>query len=564
MTKKIERMKLKNINIARLAIVGLITMCACDLNTVPEADLSEAIFWQTDNDFRQATNNLYRMASDPNAAGNYTSENYPIIADVMSDNAILRSFSSIGNGSYLPTSNFGPWNFDYAMIRVANNIIEKANAASFTSSSMARFKAEAKFFRAYSYADLVRRYGDVPLILKTLDTSDEELYASRTDVQVVVDSIYSDLDYAAANLPLASKLAVATEYGMATHGAALALKSRVALRRGTWKKFHGEGSGQEDLQIAKDAALAVIQSGEYQLFTKLGTDSYRQLFKTAGEGAQNKEAIWVWMYGPTNADTKVRNTNYPEQVAQGNYSITRSLVDAYLSIDGLPIEKSPLYQGQTNATSEFIDRDPRLNGTVIKKGDVYNYGPPYVPGLIAPTGYHITKYFDVNIPAKNLIGTIDLIVIRYAEVLLNYAEATYELAESISDGDLDLSINVLRDRVGMPHLTNAFVSSNGLNMRDEIRRERRVELGMEGFRYDDLLRWKTAETELPKEVLGVKLFPAEYPGVDPAAVNLNSDGFVIVEPDSKRNFDPAKNYLWPIPVSQIALNPSLAQNPNWD
>lgn len=557
-------MKLKNINIARLAIVGLVTLCACDLNTVPEADLSEAIFWQTDNDFRQATNNLYRMASDPNGAASYTSEHYPIIADVMSDNAILRSFSSIGNGSYLPTSNFGPWNFDYAIIRVANNIIEKANKASFTSSSMARFKAEAKFFRAYSYANLVRRYGDVPLVLKTVDTSDEELYAPRTDVGVVIDSIYSDLDYAAANLPVASKLALATEYGMATRGAALALKSRVALRRGTWKKFHGEGSGQVDLQIAKDAALAVMQSGEYQLFNKFGTDSYRQLFKTAGEGPQNKEAIWVWMYGPTNADTKVRTTNYPEQVIQGNYSVTRSLVDAYLSVDGLPIEKSPLYQGQVDASSEFIDRDPRLNGTVIKKGDIYNYGAPYVPGLIAPTGYHITKYYDVNIPAKNLIGTIDLMVIRYAEVLLNYAEATYELAESVSDADLDMSINLLRDRAGMPHLANAFVSSNGLNMRDEIRRERRVELGMEGFRYDDLLRWKTAETELPKEVLGVKLFPAEYPGVDPAVVNLNSDGFVIVEPDSKRNFDPAKNYLWPLPVSQIALNPNLAQNPNWN
>jgi len=557
-------MKLKNINIARLAIVGLVTLCACDLNTVPEADLSEAIFWQTDNDFRQGTNNLYRLVYDPNGAGNYTSEHYPLISDVMSDNAILRSFSSIGNGSYLPTSNFGPWNFDYAIIRVANNIIEKANAASFTSSSMARFKAEAKFFRAYSYANLVRRYGDVPLILKTLDTSDEELYGSRTDVQVVIDTIYADLDYAAANLPKASGLKVATEYGMATSGAALALKSRVALRRGTWKKFHGEGSGQEDLQIAKDAALAVMQSGEYQLFNTSGTDSYKKLFKLTGEGPQNKEAIWVWMYGPTSADSKVRTTNYPEQVTQGNYSVTRSLVDAYLCIDGLPIEKSPKYQGQVDASSEFIDRDPRLNGTVVKKGDVYNFGAPYVPGLIAPTGYHLTKYYDVNIPAKNLIGTIDVMVIRLAEVLLNYAEASYELAGSISDGDLDISINLLRDRAGMPHLTNAFVSSNGLDMREEIRRERRVELAMEGFRYDDLLRWKTAEIELPKEVLGVKLFPAEYPGVDPAAVNLNADGFVIVEPDSKRNFDPAKNYLWPLPVSQIALNPNLAQNPNWD
>lgn len=556
-------MILRHINITRVAIVSLFTLFACDLQTVPESDLSEAIFWQSDGDFRQATNDLYRMISDPNGLGNYTAEQYPIIADVMSDNAVLRSFSAISNGSYLPASNFGPWNDNYSVIRVANNILEKAQAATFVSASLSRFKAEAKFIRAYAYQDLVRRYGDVPLILKPLDTNDDELYAPRTDVEVVIDSIYSDLDYAAANLPEFSKLALASEYGMATRGAALALKSRVALRRGTWNKFHGAGSAQKHLQIAKDAAQAVMQSGEYKLYTASGTDSYRQLFKLKGEGPANKEAIWAWLYGPESADTKVRTTNYSAIVNQGNYSITRSLVDAYLSVDGLPIEKSGLYQGHQDASSEFVDRDPRLNGLVIKKGDSYGFGTPYVPGLIAPTGYHITKYYDVNVAAKNLIGTVDLMIIRYAEVLLNYAEATYELSDAISDADLDLSINLLRDRVAMPHLTNAFVGANALNMRDEIRRERRVELAMEGFRYDDLLRWKTAETELPKAVLGAKLFAGEYPGVDPTAVNLTADGFVIVEPDEKRNFDPAKHYLWPLPVTQIALNPNLGQNPNW-
>src|SRR5688500_7143518 len=129
-------MILRYINITRLAIVGLFTLAACDLQTVPEADLSEAIFWQTDGDFRQATNDLYRMISDPNGLGNYTSEHYPIIADVMSDNAVLRSFSAIGNGSYLPESDFGPWDDNYAVIRVANNVIEKANAATFVSSAL--------------------------------------------------------------------------------------------------------------------------------------------------------------------------------------------------------------------------------------------------------------------------------------------------------------------------------------------------------------------------------------------------------------------------------------------
>lgn len=552
-------MKIKNLKIARFAIIGLFTLAACDLETVPEANLSDAIFWQTDNDFRQATNNLY----DITESVGYTQEEYPLIADVMSDNAVLRSFSPIGNGSYLPSSNFGPWDLEYRIIRVSNNILEKAGAATFTSTSLPRFKAEAKFFRAYAYAELVRRYGDVPLVLRTLDTSDEILYAPQSDREVVIDTIYSDLDYAAANLPVASDLNVATEYGMVTRGAALALKSRVALRAGTWNKFHEGSNFQEHLQIAKDAALEVMQGSEYELFDAYGSDSYHKLFKLAGEGPGNKEAIWVWMYGPTDADTKIRPTNYPEQVIQGTYSITRSLVDSYLCTDGLPIEESDLYQGRTNATSEFENRDPRLNGTVVKKGDSYGYGTPFVPSLTAPTGYFITKYYDANAEARSLIGTLDVMYLRYAEVLLNYAEAAYELNDAIGDEDLNMSINFLRDRAAMPHLTNTFVIDNGLNMRDEIRRERRVELAMEGFRYDDLLRWKTAETELPKASLGVTLFAAEYPGVNPSSVNLTADNIVIVEPAAKRNFDPAKQYLWPLPVSQLALNENLEQNPNW-
>lgn len=550
-------MKLKNMKMTRVAIVGLLTLAACDLDTVPESNLSDGIFWQTDNDFRQATNNLYKTV----VIDSWEQE-YPAIADVMSDNAFAKTAdftANISNGSYLPTANFGPWNHDYSMIRGANNIIERARAAGFASTSLSRFKGEAKFFRAFAYQDLVRRYGSVPLILKTLDTSDGELYEPRTDVQVVVDSMYRDLDYAAAHLPKASELKNATEYGMATSGAALALKSRIALRRGTWKKFHGEGSYQQDLQIAKDAALQVMQSDEYQLFDQFGTDSYRKLFKAAGEGPTNHEAIWVWMYG----ETAIRYSNFPPKAAQGSYSVTRSLVDSYLCTDGLPIEKSPLYQGQQNSTSEYIDRDPRLDGTVIKKDDPYGYGALYIPALLGgSTGYHVEKNYDLG-GAGSQLQNIDLIVLRYGEVLLNYAEATFELSDAISDADLDLSINRLRDRVAMLHLTNAFVTTNGLEMREEIRRERRVELAMEGLRYDDLLRWKTAETELPKPLLGVRLFAAEYPSVDPSAVNMTADSVVIAEPASKRSFDPSKQYLWPVPVTQLALNPNLEQNPNW-
>jgi hypothetical protein len=541
-----------------LTFVGLLTFNACNLTTVPESNLSNAVYWQTDDDFRQAANDLYDLSMV-----NYTAEDYPLIADVMSDNAILTPFSTISNGSYLPSANFGPWNEDYSLIRMANNIIEKARTASFQSANLPRFEGEAMFFRAYGYADLVRRYGDVPLILKTLDIDSKGLLAPRTDRETVIDTIYRDLDYAAANLPTASELDPATEWGMVTKGAALALESRVALREGTWNKFHSDANFKNHLQIAKDAALKVMQSGEYQLFTAYGDSSYKRLFKQDGEDpATNKEAIWVWLYGPDNQSAKqqIRLNNYSAKTAQGEYAISRSLVNSYLCTDGLPIDQSPLYKGETKAYSEFENRDPRLNGTVIKKGDIYGQAStPFIPNLNAPSGYFITKYYDEDQGS----GPVNVMIIRYAEVLLNYAEATYELDDAISDADLDMSINLLRDRVNMPHLTNAFVTAHGLNMRSEIRRERRVELGMEGFRYDDLLRWKTAELELPKATEGVRLFAAEYPGVDPATVNMTADSIVIVEPASKRHFDASKQYLWPLPVDQLALNPNLKQNPGW-
>jgi hypothetical protein len=280
-----------------------------------------------------------------------------------------------------------------------------------------------------------------------------------------------------------------------------------------------------------------------------------------GEGPENKEVIWVYMYG-INSDVSIRENSYAAFTTQGFCGISKSLVDAYLCTDGLPIDQSPLYQGRQYAFSEFENRDPRLNGTVVKEGDIYMSGNPFIPRLTSVTGYEVNKYFDQE-GTQAVNRYMDIMLIRLGEVLLNYAEATFELDDAISDQDLDISINVLRDRVGMPHLTNAFVAANGLNMREEIRRERRVELGMEGFRYDDLLRWKTAEVELPKEVLGVRLFTAEYPGVDPSIVNLTQDSIVIAEPASKRSFDPSKHYLWPLPLNQMALNPNLEQNSNW-
>lgn len=161
-------------------------------------------------------------------------------------------------------------------------------------------------------------------------------------------------------------------------------------------------------------------------------------------------------------------------------------------------------------------------------------------------------------------------LIRYAEVLLNYAEAIYERNGTISDADIDLSINKLRSRVNMPRLTNAFAMANGLTMQAELRRERTVELCLEGFRYDDLRRWKTAEIEMPKDVKGIKIegtsWAARAPYNDPSYLNkIDANGFLIVE--QNRKFDPGKNYLQPLPTREIAFyttnGKELTQNPGW-
>lgn len=206
---------------------------------------------------------------------------------------------------------------------------------------------------------------------------------------------------------------------------------------------------------------------------------------------------------------------------------------------------------------------------------VANY--PDKPQRNFNTGYILYKYMSED-PVANNSGQMgdaslfdfDRHLIRYAEVLLTYAEAVFEKNGAISDADLNLSINVIRDRAGMPHLTNAFAAANNLDMRTEIRRERTVELALEGFRYDDIRRWKTAETELPQDIKGIKIKGSAWQSYplysDPSFQNrTDADGFLISE--TGRTFDPNKNYLQPLPAREVAFYATngfeLQQNPGW-
>src|SRR5690606_1455632 len=203
-----------------------------------------------------------------------------------------------------------------------------------------------------------------------------------------------------------------------------------------------------------------------------------------------------------------------------------------------------------------------MSTTIFKLGDPYFQEQLFtVPSLT----YHVTGFVSRKFVDPKDLGTnnrtfIDRPLIRYAEVLLAFAEATYELNGSNSDEDLDRSLNLLRERVGMPALTNQFVENNGLDMRDEIRSERRTELAVEGNRYWDIIRWKIAEEVLPGDVLGSYYFEGGFGAGEP---NVTDDNFILVQRGSTRTFNSGRDYLWPFPVEELALNENLEQNPGW-
>lgn len=565
-----------------LTALGAVTLwaasCTSELDQFTQTVITDPVFWKTESDLIAGTNYLY--TSMPSFDTPYE--------DLMSDFAVdirTTTVNAVSDGSRNAPSNESRWSNAYAYIRAANNVIEKS--AGVPNSPMKTYCiAQARFFRAMSYFNLVKIYGDVPYINKTISgREDEMLYTPRTDRRIVVDSIYADLDFAAANSPQADELPLRAtaagtagrEYGRITRSAALAFKSRVALYEGSWHKFHGEPElkGAKDpakhFTIAKAAAQTVMQEGRHSLFTGSGDLSYQDLFRYPGEYyGNNKENIMVRLYGQNLSNNVASHSYMRPGLTDGGNAATRAYVLTALYSDGLPVGKSPLDMNgkETGLLTDTENRDPRLVQTLFKVGDPYSSiagGNPLYPNTFY---YNQQKYWTGQADFIQQTVFLDYIAIRYGEVLLNYAEATYELGNAISDADLDASINLLRkratnnDNTKLPLLTNAFVSANGLNMRDEIRRERTVELAFEGFRYWDIIRWKTAEEVLPKAILMRKFYSdVNYGGaVTPPLQN----GYVLFQSAERRRFDPQRDYLWPLPTAQIGLsNGTLTQNPNW-
>jgi hypothetical protein len=537
---------------------GLLLVGCKKLDRLPESELSDDQFWNTESDLVNACNRLYQQL-DANWIDN------------RADDVMNTSPDQISNGNRSIPNTSGDWNDRYDEIFTANNILEKAGRAKVTTAIRNRYYGEARFFRAYAYANLVTKYGDVPLVLKVLAVNSPELTMGRTAREQVVKAIYDDLDSAALWLPKRTEI-IAAQYGRVSKSTALALKARVALYEGTRGKFHNSGTGwQNHLQVAIAAAQSVMAEG-HVLFS-----NYGDLFLEAGEAATNSENILVKIFGVSNTNLVLGHNN-SRDLENGRMSPSRNLLRQYLYSDGLPgyntdgtipAKRSAMFVTEANETSYntvFDNRDPRVGFTFIKSGESA-YQSPWVPktSLGSRTAFAPKKGFSKIDQTISGAATLDRILIRYAEVLLIYAEAKFELNGTISDADLNLSVNALRTRAGFaPKLTNAFVTANNLSMQEEIRRERTVELAMEGFRYNDLIRWKTAETVLPKEILGGKFITAEWVGTNANSLNLNADKILVVEPATTRNFIANRDYLYPVPLNEITLSEgNVKQNPNW-
>lgn len=561
-------MKRTNIFFSSLLLIILVASCR-KVDRLPETEINDNDFWKSEADFKAGANYLYTFLPGPNDWFEGDDR-----GDLWADETFGNSTNTISDGSRTAPATDNGYTRPYLVIRAANNILEKAEGAKdlVAASALNRYRGEALFFRAWGHAALVQRFGDIQLITKTLNEASPELYMARDPRDKVIDQVYADLDSAALYLPTASAIGTA-DFGRVSKTAASAFKARVALFEGTRAKFHNYGDPAKHLNIAVAAANAVMTSSQHSLFS-----SYYSQFQIAGEGFANKENILVKQFGINNAD-RVLTHNYARRLENGVNGPTQSLVDAYLMKDGLPISKSPLYKRPSTVVSAttitkneewFINRDPRMTATIMKRGDEYTTSGAFTISTLnlQKTGYMPRKYFnrdDWNTQA----GLQDRTLIRYAEVLLIWAEAKFELNNAITDAELNMSINLLRTRAGnatppavnapMPPLTNAFVIANGLDMREEIRRERRVELAMEGFRYWDLNRWKTAEVELVKPIRG-NFFFTEF-GTQ-AAVK-DADGYILLQAASFRSFNPARDYLFPIPTQEIAQNNKLVQNPGW-
>lgn len=579
-----------------LLILAAFTLLSCNddfLERYPLDEISPNDYWKTPNDLKIYCNQFY--GAFPVHSG---WSNFMFYWDNNSDNLVPRDFNKRLAGTRIIPSSGAGWN--WKNIHKVNYILANYKTVNGAEAEIKHYVGEAKFFRAWYYFEKVKSFGNVPWISKPLNIDSPELYDGRLDRNVIVDSILVDLDYAIENLKTKEK----AESFRLNRSIALAFKSRVCLYEGTWEKYHAntvfgvKGSdGTKYLQLAAEAAGKLITEAKYSVYkTGKKSEDYHNLFNQVDYSGNSEVMLWK-KYDKDLGVTHNLSMRIPQQGL--NTGLSKSLVDSYLCTDGNPISSSPLYDANSEASLTAItaNRDARLSQTVLVPKDIMNIQGAdttfFEKPLIVSTGedrctsgFQIFKgaTSDYDQRKNHNIGTIGCIVFRWAEVLLNYAEAKAELG-TITQGDIDKTINELRSRVGMPDmkLATIVVDPNKAfpalsDIINEVRRERRVELALEGQRLNDLLRWRAHDQFNGKKPLGFKYVGSDLDGayLDKDGNNqvklgdnlfVNATGYIDTYKETLPagfNFDPKRDYLNPMPTEELLLNPKLGQNPGWE
>lgn len=565
-------------------LFGVVLFSGCNksyLDRFPEDQPNSATYYTTTDQLILAVNSAYSNLS-------YAQDGFPYMMQLECTSDVMWQRPNtvaqvIGLGQHTPGTSMirTIWTQFYAGIGKCNMLLDNmSKAKSVTPAAVyRRIEGEARFLRAYYYGNLISLYGDVPLVDKSINAN--ESFLPRTPQAEILNFIFRDLDSAIAQLPL---LYSGIDIGRATNTAAMAYKARIALYNGKW-------------DIAAAASKQLIDLNYHALFP-----NYRTLFMYAGENS--RESIFAFDFKQT-----VRVSATPQNMQARNSSgfsgvvPTRAMADSYECIDGQTIDKSSLY----STAEPFKNRDPRMRQTILGDGDTWfgtggitfnmtfhpdsNTCTRYTPSVAKITnlevtnafssysGYLLKKYLDPADLVLNTQSELAFMLIRYAEVLLTYAEARIELNQI--DASVLNAINLVRARgygvaVGQVSLYPAVTTTSQAALREIVRRERKVELVGEGLRLFDIRRWKIAEKVMNGILFGKAMNRTIYYSLPKPQLDQNSSpsydsfntllsvvgNFKIM--DNPRVFKP-HHYLWPIPESEIDVNknPGFVQNPGY-
>ena len=585
-----------------IALLSGTAGCSDMLDEYPLDAISPETYYNNADELRSATNQFYGMF--PGAASGYTES-----ADVV---CIFNLPAEVQGIRTVPTSG-GGWNWEY--LRAVNFYLSHSVRCDDVD-AREHFDGIARFFRAYFYFEKVKRFGEVPWFDRELSSTDPELFRPRDSRDFIMDKILDDLTYAINNISDKKDL-----YNV-THWTALALKSRICLFEGTFRKYHGIPGYEKFLNECATASKLFIDNAPYAIY-QTGAQPYRDLFSSMN--AIEEEVILARDYDRSQNVMHEANANTLSPT-YGRPGMNKKIVNSYLMTNGDRFTDQPGYETM-QYYDEMQNRDPRLTQTVVGPGYMrINSDAVSSPNFGASTtGYQITKWVTDASGDGYLGSSNDYILFRAAEVYLNYSEAKAELG-TLTQEDLKISIKKIRDRVGMPNidmdaananpdpylcaLESGYQNVTGPNKGVilEIRRERTIELLLEGFRYYDIIRWKEGKVfEQPykgmyfpgltqgsgdnrydvfdmndgtvgdKEKVDICI----YTGKKPSVKNIRKfyklgDEFVLTDGDKgniichdiekePRQWREDRDYLYPIPTQERLLsNGTLSQNPNWN